>query len=331
MDMDTNAVKEKALQDILDGPPTSSDSRQVRATLVADTRCILGECVLFDDEQNAIFWTDIDGKCIYKLRLQDGVLSKRILPKMLGAFCLTTQRDTFLCGWEDGFQLWNVDTGEAVSEYSDGLPVNPEGLPSRLNDGRCDPSGKRFICGGFFGDLEHVRMKVFSCRYDDDGNKLIHDPILENVRITNSLCFSPDGGTMYFCDSPTKTIQQYDYKDGKATLNSAVWSWTEEVGFPDGSCVDEEGYIWNAIWRKGAGPGRVNRIHPTSGQVVYIVHMPDTTSQCTCVCFGGKDLNVLFITTASIDRDASAEAHAGGLYAIKVPFCGRLESRFRIK
>jgi L-arabinonolactonase len=236
----------------------------------------------------------------------------------------------YLCGWQDGFQLYHVGKDKAVSDYSEGPPVNPQGLPSRLNDGRCDPTGERFICGGFHGNDEKVRVKVYSCRYDALNEKLTHEPILENVRIANSLSFSSDGNTMYFCDSPTRTIQQYEYKDGKATFQRDVWSWQEEVGFPDGSCVDEEGYIWNAVWRKGAGPGRVNRIDPSSGKVVFTVHIPDTTSQCTCVCLGGKDLDVLFITTASIDRDTSLEPCAGGLYAVKLPFRGRLESRFQL-
>jgi hypothetical protein len=44
----------------------------------------------------------------------------------LGAFCLTTQKDVILCGWENGFQLWNVLTETEISEYSRGSPVNPK-------------------------------------------------------------------------------------------------------------------------------------------------------------------------------------------------------------
>lgn len=61
--------------------------------------------------------------------------------------------------------------------------------------------------------------------------------------------------------------------------------------------------------------------------MIFTVHMPDTTSQVTCCCFGGLDLDILFITTASENRDAAAEPDAGGLYAVKLPFKGTLESR----
>ena len=122
-------VKEAALRSVLKDPPASiSSSQEVRASLVADTGCILGECVLYNDESNTVCWTDIDGKALYRLSLEDGALKKTTLPRMLGAFCLTTQNDVILCGWENGFQLWNIETESELSEYSRGPPVNPNGL-----------------------------------------------------------------------------------------------------------------------------------------------------------------------------------------------------------
>ena len=72
----------------------------------------------------------------------------------------------------------------------------------------------------------------------------------------------------------------------------------------------------------------VNRIDPTTGKVVFTVHMPDSTSQVSCCCLGGKDLDILFITTAAEGRDGDKEPHAGGIYAAKVGVQGRKEGRF---
>jgi sugar lactone lactonase YvrE len=60
--------------------------------------------------------------------------------------------------------------------------------------------------------------------------------------------------------------------------------------------------------------------------------MPDETSQVSCCCFGGPNLDILFITTAGEGKAAaSKEPHAGGLYAIKLDGVkGRLEHRFQI-
>jgi sugar lactone lactonase YvrE len=74
----------------------------------------------------------------------------------------------------------------------------------------------------------------------------------------------------------------------------------------------------------------VQRINPDTGLVVFTVHMPDATSQVTCCCFGGVDMDILFITSAAEHLDLAKEPHAGGLYAAKVPYKGRKESRFRL-
>ena len=95
--------------------------------------------------------------------------------------------------------------------------------------------------------------------------------------------------------------------------------------------MDSEGYVWNAVFRYGKGSSYVNRIHPDTGAIVYVVHMPDTTSQVTCCCFGGADLDILFITSACNGLENTQEVHEGALYAVKVPFRGRPEARFEVK
>jgi L-arabinonolactonase len=138
---------------------------------------------------------------------------------------------------------------------------------------------------------------------------------------------------MYLADSPTRQIHRYDYdpSNGSVSNKSLLHEKNDrENGVPDGSVVDAEGYIWNAVWKAGASPGCVHRIDPRTGNVVFTVHMPDSTSQVSCCCFGGKDLDILFITTAwEALTDPSREPHAGGLYAVKLPFRGREEGRLK--
>lgn len=171
-------------------------------------------------------------------------------------------------------------------------------------------------------------MKVY--RVEQRDGKLCHEPFVDGMEVTNSISWSPDGKTMYLADSPTNEICSYDYDGEKGEISNKKVLHTKtdpEEGVPDGTCVDAEGYLWNAVWRSGAGPGMVQRIDPSSGEVVFTVHMPDTTSQVTCCCFGGKDFDILFITTAAENRDQNLEPNAGGLYAVKLPFKGKPESR----
>lgn len=171
-------------------------------------------------------------------------------------------------------------------------------------------------------------MKVFSVEQRE--GKLYHETLIEGVKVTNSICWSLDGKTMYFADSPTNQIHSFEYNTESGVVGNKKLLHTKsdpEVGVPDGSCVDTEGYLWNAVWRSGAGPGMVQRIHPSTGEVVFTVNMPDATSQVTCCCFGGQNYDVLFISSAAENRDPVVEPNAGSLYAVKLPFKGKPESR----
>ena len=132
---------------------------------------------------------------------------------------------------------------------------------------------------------------------------------------------------MFLADSLSKKIHKFDYIDGNISNKAEFHHQT--VGVPDGSCVDAEGFLWNAIWRSGEGPSYVVRLDPCSGKEVYRVNVPDNTSQVSCCCFGGTELNTLFITTAAEQRRDS-EPQGGGLYAVKLPFKGLPECRFRL-
>jgi len=89
--------------------------------------------------------------------------------------------------------------------------------------------------------------------------------------------------------------------------------------------------VWNATWRQGEGTGMVDRIDPVTGELVFTVYLPDKTSEASCCCFGGTNLDILFITTAFENIDRETEPHAGGLYAVKLPpeMRGCEEKRFR--
>ncbi len=79
-----------------------------------------------------------------------------------------------------------------------------------------------------------------------------------------------------------------------------------ERGYPDGSTVDAEGFLWNARW----GGGCVVRFAP-DGKVDRIVELP--TPNVTSCAFGGPELEDLYITTA-VGGSAANDPNAGHLY-----------------
>jgi sugar lactone lactonase YvrE len=334
-------VEEFDLCDLLTGSSNAFDKVDVvQARLVIDCHCELAEGILYDDKQHAVLWTDILGKRFHCLQLASSSQEKTAkvrhqtfeLSKKLCSFGMVQGNNpsVLLCAWEDGFQLYDMEKGEALSEMSEGEDVNPHKGTTRLNDGRVDPSGQRFVCGGYYGDMPGIKMKVFKVEQGGD-KKLQHEAIADEMEVTNSISWSLDGKTMYLTDSPTRKIYRHEYDADQGTLSTPTFLHEKSaaLGVPDGSCVDAEGYLWNAVWRSGAGPAMVQRIDPVTGRVVFTVHMPDGTSQVTCCCFGGEDMDILFISSAAESRDRKIEPHAGGIYAVKLPFKGRKESRLQ--
>ncbi|NBX60404.1 MAG: SMP-30/gluconolactonase/LRE family protein, partial [Opitutaceae bacterium] len=95
-------------------------------------------------------------------------------------------------------------------------------------------------------------------------------------------------------------------------------------GAPDGSTVDVDGCLWNAEFRAG----RVVRYSPR-GEVDRIIRLP--VSQPTSCVFGGKELDILYITTAAQNLSAEQLADqplAGAVFAIRPGTQGLPEPRF---
>ena len=183
---------------------------------------------------------------------------------------------------------------------------------TRINDGRTDRSG-RFVFGTMNEEDGHPAIGSFYQWSTTAGLRRLDLP---RAGIANSICFSPGGETMYFCDSPTGRIMQCCY-DAAAAAVSDVREFTileSEEGQPDGSIVDASGYLWNAAW----GAAVVRRYRP-DGTIEREITVPARNP--TCVVFAGAALNQLYITTARQEMsplELERVPHAGGIYRAEV-------------
>jgi sugar lactone lactonase YvrE len=128
-------------------------------------------------------------------------------------------------------------------------------------------------------------------------------------RCSNCICFTKSGTTMFFCDTPTRRIYQFDYDARTGPSNRRLlYELPSSVGGgPDGAQCDANGNVWAAI----SGAGRVIRITP-AGEVDLVVELP--VKQPTSVTLGGPGMNTLFITT----RAENGRKDAGSLFACQV-------------
>ncbi len=187
-------------------------------------------------------------------------------------FALCADPRYLLLGLATHLAFFDLATGETQRI----VDVEP-GLNTRVNDGRCDRQG-RFVFGT---KDEGSPLQAIGGFY-----RLNHDLSLERLplpapAISNSIAFSPDGATMYYCDSPTREIRVCDYRaDGSVANDRVFTTLTDATGEPDGSTVDSDGGLWNAQW----GGRRVVRYGP-DGVETERVDVP--TAQPSCVAFGG--------------------------------------------
>lgn len=262
--------------------------------LLVDGRNALGECVLWCERSARVWWTDILGSTLWAHDTATGATTSWSMPERLCSFALTASDTRLLLGLATRLAWFDTASGavDTICEVEAELPS------TRLNDGRCDRDG-RFVFGTF--DEAEPRSAIGSF-YRLSADLTLERLPLPRVAIANSICFSPDGATMYYCDSPTRQIRRCDYAD---FANDRVFAQVAS-GDPDGSCIDADGHLWNAQW----SAGQVQRFAP-DGSVERSIALP--VSQLTCVAFGGARFDTLFISSARVGLGES-EAHAGGVF-----------------
>jgi D-xylonolactonase len=270
---------------------------------VAETGCVLGEGPVWDTRSQTLLFVDIKDPAVHSLDPATGRTTRWPMPQRIGAIGLR-QNGGLVGAFKNGFGFIDPATG-AVTPIADPEAHLPD---NRFNDGKVDPLGR--FWASTMDDAEQRRT----------GHLYRLDPDCSVARfeagfvVTNGIDWSSDGATLYFVDSASRIIYAYAFDMASGTPGSRrVFARLPEAdGYPDGLTVDAEDHVWGAHW----DGGRVTRYRP-DGTVERVVTLP--APRCTSCCFGGNDLDTLFVTTARIGLDASALRAAplsGGVFAV---------------
>ncbi|HSD16143.1 MAG TPA: SMP-30/gluconolactonase/LRE family protein [Thermomonas sp.] len=286
------------------------------ARLLLDSRCELGEGILWCERRHLLYWVDILACKLWCYEPASGHTHTWTLPQPLA--CIGLGEDgRLLLGLADGLYAADVDAHADAST----LPlrklvdVEADDPMTRVNDGRADRDG-----GFVFGTKsEHADNRKAGRFYQYTAAHGLRDLGLPAAAIPNSICFDQAGTRMYFCDSVEPRILCCDYDAASASIsNVRVFVTLDTPGAePDGSIIDAEGALWNAQW----GAGQVVRYLP-DGKVDRIVRTD--APQPSCVALRG---DTLFITTARVGlptRALAAQPASGGIFAHHV---GRVLAR----
>jgi L-arabinonolactonase len=276
----------------------------VEIACVAQTQDVLGEVPRWHPSERALYWIDAFKPAIHRLHPASGALESWTPPEKLGSFAPRAGGGLLIAG-RGG--LAHYDPESATLDRI----VDPEagGAVNILNDGRCDRRGRFWV-----GSMSKTMQRASGRLYRLERGHL--DTVDDGIWVANGVCWSPDDRRMYLADSHVKTIFVYDFDlaAGMIGPRRVFATMQDRRGVPDGSSVDAEGCIWNAVFDGGC----VVRYAP-DGCIRSTVQLP--VSRPTACTFGGADLATLYVTTARFrlaPDKLAAEAHAGGLLALDV-------------
>lgn len=284
------------------------------AELAVDAKAGLAESPWWDPSADELVFVDTVGRTVHRWNPRTLVLTSTSVGELVGAAVRRAR---------GGMVLALVDAVAALDR--DGhvaplCPIEPDNTLTRLNDAKCDPSGRLFV--GSLSGADHPGAGGLF-RVDEDHRV---DKVLSGTTMSNGIDWSPDGTTMYFIDSLANTVDAFDYdlNTGEMTRRRTLIEFGPDDGHPDGMTVDEGGYLWVASF----GGGFVRRYTP-SGATDGTLRVP--ASNVTNCAFGGPDLGTLYITTAGIeltDEQRAEQPHAGGVFRARPGIRGRLDDAF---
>ena len=291
----------------------------LKPELVVDSHCIIGEGPVWDERTGKLYFIDILGRSMYSF---DGekIDGKIVFDQSLG-FAVLREEGGVVAGLQKGYYFADFDGSEAVQV------VDPEEgrEDGRFNDGKVDPYGR--VWGGTMptsldtGYGEAGPDSAVYCMYPDKTVKTMLTGVIQG----NGLAWSKDNKKFYFVDTQKVCIQEFDYDIEKNELSNGrvCVDVPNEDGIPDGMTIDDEGMLWLALW----GGSCVKRYDPATGEILATVELP--AINVTSCCFGGENMDELYITTASLNTDLEKYPHAGGVFKVKPGVTGAVSYRFK--
>lgn len=278
---------------------------------------LLGESPVWHPTEQVLYYCDIPACTLNRFDAATGELTHWTFDSEIGS-CAPMLDGGMLLAARNG--LWRFDPVTAERSLLAPPPYDPK--VERFNDGKCDPQGRFWA-----GTVREPRDPPLAALYCFDHGELT--PRADGIAVSNGLAWSPDGRTMYWSDTQTHRIFAFDFEGANGALSGRrVWvefplrqpdqPLSAYGGRPDGAAVDVEGNYWVAMFEG-------QRLLCLSPQGVTLREVPLPVRCPTMPCFGGPDLQTLFITTSRRGRPAAELAEqpwAGCVLSMRVDVPG---------
>lgn len=252
----------------------------------------------WDAENGLLYFVSIKADTVFSLDVKTMRLKSYATDGAVG--CAVLKSGKLLTAEKNG--IWSRDTETGEKSFICHVYSDPK---FRYNDGKLDPKGRFFV--GTLGDYGRLPGECGLFRIEPDGS---FTEVVSGTTVSNGLGWSKDGKRMYFIDTPTHEVWQYDYDPETGEMSNRRTAAVINDGSPDGMCVAADDTVFIAHW----GGEKVSHWDLATGQRLEDIRLP-VTNVSSC-CIGGEKMDTLFITTAKCaEKD---EPLAGGLFAVKI-------------
>lgn len=279
----------------------------LEASVVLAAGATLGEGAYWHHKQQKLWWIDIEKGLLHIFNPADGSLQSYDMGRRIGTV-VPDKADNAVVALQDG--IFRYDFAKRTLHL---LAAPEKDKPeNRFNDGKCDPQG-RLWAGTMAINASGRKGALYCLEADGKISKKI-----DSVGISNGIVWATDTSQMYYIDTPTREVRAYDYNPITAEIrfNRTAVRIPDGAGYPDGMAIDSEGMIWVALWEGAC----VIRYNPDTGKPLLKVHTPGAWRVTSCT-FGGKNLDSLYITTASIGLNETQKKqypNSGHLFVVKL-------------
>ncbi|HNR34099.1 MAG TPA: SMP-30/gluconolactonase/LRE family protein [Candidatus Hydrogenedentes bacterium] len=283
----------------------------MKPVCVADYACECGEGPLWHPFDEFVYWVDIPAGRLFRHDPASGTHGVCYEGEPLGGFTIQADGSLLLFMARGAVSVWrNGNLTTVIDEI-------PDEQTTRFNDVIADPVGRVFC-----GTMPTAERPGRLYRLNTDGTIV---KLLDGVECPNGMGFTLDRRQLYFTDSGRGEISLFDYDVATGDLaNRRIFvTLPKNAGCPDGMTVDEDGFVWSAIW----DGGRLIRFAPDGREDRCIEFPARKVSSCI---FGGRNYGDLYVTTAGGNNKDAEGPGAGGLFRVDAGIKGMPEFLSRV-
>jgi len=238
------------------------------------------------DKNSHVQWCDIYGKAVRSRDLLTGEIDEYFADQHIG-FQIPRSKGGDILGTADGPVLRDKDgVIHKLPTRADVDGDNQSGV-LRWNDAKVSPDGNLFL-----GSMAYENQSDQGAFYrlSKDGKKL--DNLFGSVGISNGMDWSVDLSRMFYIDTLSMRVDQFDYQNGQISNRRPLVQITDGMGYPDGMCSDANDNLWVAFWLGSC----VRCFDGKTGKQLDEIKLP--AQKITSCVFAGEKLDKLVITSA---------------------------------